>query len=71
MRKHVKPEVFSYHTDETSFETTDKELAILVYEYAKGRASDVLKEIRADIISSLNSKIKRLKTEIKKTNGSD
>lgn len=65
MRKYVAPELFEYYNNETSFESTDKELAVIVYEYAKTKAKKDFADIGKDVVSELEEDIKRIKKEIK------
>lgn len=57
MRKYVAPEVFSYCDNETNIETTDKEFAVIMYEYAKKKTGE-----------DLTLAIKKLKESIKEEN---
>ena len=68
MRKHVEPEVFEYMDCKTTFQTEDKELAIMVFEYAKGKAATDFDNIKKEVIGDLDADIKRLKKEIKEEN---
>ena len=65
MRKHVEPEVFEYYDCATEFETTDKELAIVVFEYAMERAKIDYEESKKSVVADYADDIKRLKKEIK------
>lgn len=65
MRKYVAPETFEYLDGDTSFVTTDKALAIIVFEYAKTKSAADFDSIKDECIQDLDSDIKRLKEEIK------
>ena len=65
MRKHIEPEVFEYCDIDTEFETTDKALAIVVFEYAMERAKKDYEESKKAVVADYADDIKRLKKEIK------
>jgi len=65
MRKRIEPEVFEFYDGETSFSTTDKELAVIVLGYCKKTAAENLETIKDALVSDLDEDIKRIKNEIK------
>ena len=72
MRDAVQKEVYTYSDEETVVSTTDKYLAILIYEYAKIKTTEKIDKAIIDLVETLGinteSRIEKPKKTLKTTN---